>query len=149
MHSELDFRSVQIITGHVIYNSPYKYWPDENDPYHPLCWCLELQIVFGRRYLYKINKKMFIKRVLIVQKVQIHSLGIGCWILWATQNTLYKVNLFRVFLPYVWIYGVAKRTWPKTNIRNANLYPWTTASEQSCSIKIMKIFKTLLIRISQ
>ena len=30
MHSELDFRPVQIITGHVIYNSPYKYWPDEN-----------------------------------------------------------------------------------------------------------------------
>ena len=33
MHSELDFRSVQIITGHVIYNNPYKYWPVENDPY--------------------------------------------------------------------------------------------------------------------
>ena len=31
MHAELDFRPVQIITGHVIYNSPYKYWPDEND----------------------------------------------------------------------------------------------------------------------
>ena len=31
MHSELDFRPVQIITDPVIYNSPYKYWPDEND----------------------------------------------------------------------------------------------------------------------
>ena len=31
MHSELDFRPVQIITGHVTYNSPYEYWPDEND----------------------------------------------------------------------------------------------------------------------
>ena len=30
MHSELDFRPDQIITGHVIYNSTYKYWPDEN-----------------------------------------------------------------------------------------------------------------------
>ena len=30
MHSELDFRPVQIITGHAIYNSPYKYWPAEN-----------------------------------------------------------------------------------------------------------------------
>ena len=34
LHSELDFRPVQIITGHVIYNSPYKYWPDENGPSH-------------------------------------------------------------------------------------------------------------------
>ena len=25
MHSKLDFRPVQIITDHVIYNSPYKY----------------------------------------------------------------------------------------------------------------------------
>ena len=25
MHSLLDFRPVKIITGHVIYNSPYKY----------------------------------------------------------------------------------------------------------------------------
>ena len=33
MHSELDFRPVQIIAGHVIYNSPYKYWPNENDLY--------------------------------------------------------------------------------------------------------------------
>ena len=31
VHSELDFRPVQIITGHVIYNNPYQYWPDEND----------------------------------------------------------------------------------------------------------------------
>ena len=30
MHSQLDFRPVQIITDHVIYNSPYKYWPAEN-----------------------------------------------------------------------------------------------------------------------
>ena len=30
MHLELDFRPVQIISGHVIYNSPYKYWPDKN-----------------------------------------------------------------------------------------------------------------------
>ena len=30
-HSEVDFRPVRIITGHAIYNSPYKYWPDEND----------------------------------------------------------------------------------------------------------------------
>ena len=29
IQSELDFRPVQIITGHVIYNSLYKYWPDE------------------------------------------------------------------------------------------------------------------------
>ena len=32
MYLKLEFRPVQIITGHVIYNSPYKYWPDENDP---------------------------------------------------------------------------------------------------------------------
>ena len=32
MHSELNFRPVQIITGHLIYNSPYKYWLDENNP---------------------------------------------------------------------------------------------------------------------
>ena len=31
MHSELDFRPVQVISSHVIYNSPYKYWPYEND----------------------------------------------------------------------------------------------------------------------
>ena len=30
MHSELDVRPVQIITGHVIYNSPYKYWLADN-----------------------------------------------------------------------------------------------------------------------
>ena len=30
MHSKLDFRPVQIITDHVIYNSPYKYGPAEN-----------------------------------------------------------------------------------------------------------------------
>ena len=34
MHSKLDFRPVQIITDHVIYNSPYKYGPAENG--HPL-----------------------------------------------------------------------------------------------------------------
>ena len=33
MHSEIDFRPVQIKIGHVIYNSPYKYWPDENGLY--------------------------------------------------------------------------------------------------------------------
>ena len=32
MHSELDFRPFQIIKGHVVYNSPYKYRPDEKDP---------------------------------------------------------------------------------------------------------------------
>ena len=32
MHSGLDFRPVQIITGHVVYNSPYKYWVSENGP---------------------------------------------------------------------------------------------------------------------
>ena len=32
MHSELDFRPIQIITGLLIYNSPNKYWPDENVP---------------------------------------------------------------------------------------------------------------------
>ena len=30
LHSELDFRPVQIITGHVIYKTPNKYWPDKN-----------------------------------------------------------------------------------------------------------------------
>ena len=30
MHKYLDFRPVQIVTGHVIYNSPYKYWPAEH-----------------------------------------------------------------------------------------------------------------------
>ena len=34
LHSELDFRPVQILTGHVIYNSPYKYWPNENGQNH-------------------------------------------------------------------------------------------------------------------
>ena len=37
MHSELDFRPVQIITGPVIYTSPYKYWPDENDQSAKVC----------------------------------------------------------------------------------------------------------------
>ena len=32
VHSELDFRPVRIITDHMIYNSPYKYWPAERGP---------------------------------------------------------------------------------------------------------------------
>ena len=34
MHSKLNFRPVQIITDHVIYNSPYKYGPAENGHKH-------------------------------------------------------------------------------------------------------------------
>ena len=48
MHSELDFRPVQIIIGHVIYNSPYKYWPDEKDLSHLLICKFWRQYVFSR-----------------------------------------------------------------------------------------------------
>ena len=34
MHLKLDFRPVKIITDHVIFNSPYKYWPAERGPSH-------------------------------------------------------------------------------------------------------------------
>ena len=36
MHSLLDSRPVQIITGHVTYNSTYKYWPAENGHAWPM-----------------------------------------------------------------------------------------------------------------
>ena len=45
MHSELDFRPASIITGHLIYNTPYKYIPDENDLDHRFFDILLLLII--------------------------------------------------------------------------------------------------------
>jgi hypothetical protein len=48
MCSELDSRQVQIITGHVIYNSTYKYRPDENCPSQS----------FGNTFFFRTNNRV-------------------------------------------------------------------------------------------
>ena len=55
MHSELDFRPVQLITSHVIYKSPYKYWPDENGPFKDLCIGILGTALWGESILWVCN----------------------------------------------------------------------------------------------
>ena len=59
MYSKLDLMPVQIITVHVIYNSPYKYWPDENDHSIPIAASKNSspQYFVRRRNLLDINVK--------------------------------------------------------------------------------------------
>ena len=74
MHSELDFRPVQIIKGHVIYNSPYKY---ENSQ------CLLASI--ERDFFYPLKKLQIVEKANVVKQLA----GQGC--IWK-KNTDKKIS---------------------------------------------------------
>ena len=79
MHSELDFRPVQIITGHVIYNRPYKYWPDENDP------CLQN----GKIYQFSKEISNKISNLSIVLSNSSSILIIGSFVTFDSSSTVF------------------------------------------------------------
>ena len=78
MHLELESRPVQIIKGHVIYNSPYKYWPDENSQ------CLLASI--ERDFFYPLKKLQIVEKANMVKQLA----GQVC--IWKKKTTDEKIS---------------------------------------------------------
>ena len=60
MHSKIDFRPVQNITGHMTYNSPYKYWVAENGQWYVTDKAGRLFTTKRKKNAFRVSSKLFI-----------------------------------------------------------------------------------------